>query len=91
MNNIALEVLEEVDLYFRENLPQYTVLKIKKKSYHPDDSHLYMVAAEKQDGTYAVWTCWNSSTRSLNHGHYGLRSEADCERIMEEFYHSGDL
>ena len=91
MNGIALEVLEQVNLYFRENLPRYTVLKVRKKSYHPDDSHLYMVSAKKDDGTYAVWTSWNSRTRSLNHGHYGLWSEADCESIMAEFYYSGNL
>ena len=42
---IELEVMEQVKLYFKENLPKYTVLKIRKKSYHPDDSHLYMVSA----------------------------------------------
>ena len=91
MNGIALEVLEQVNLYFKENLPQYTVLQVKKKSFHPADSHLYMVSAKKKDGTYAVWTCWNDSTRSLNYGHYGLKSESDCESIMADFYHSGNL
>lgn len=91
MNGIALEVLDQVDLYFKENLPQYTALQVRKKSYHTDDPHLYMVSAKKDDGTYAVWTCWNNSTRSLNHGYYGLQSESDCEGIMAEFYHSGNL
>lgn len=63
----------------------------RKKSYHPDDSHLYMVSAKKGDGTYAVWTSWNQKTESLNHGHYGLQSEEACEKIMDEFYHSKDL
>ena len=52
---IGLEIMEQVKLYFKENLPKYTVLKIRRKSYHPDDSHLYMVSAKKDDGTYAVW------------------------------------
>ena len=87
---IGLEVMEQVKLYFKENLPKYTVLKIRKKSYHPDDSHLYMVSAKKDDGTYAVWTSWNQKLKSLNHGHYDLQSEKACEKIMDEFYFSGD-
>ncbi|MCI9058673.1 MAG: hypothetical protein HFH52_02650 [Lachnospiraceae bacterium] len=87
---IALEVMEQVTLYFKEHLPKYTVLKVKKKSYHPDDSHLYMVSAKKDDGTYAVWTSWNQKLKSLNHGHYDLQSEEDCEKVMDEFYYNGD-
>lgn len=85
------EVMEQVTLYLKEHLPGYTVLKVRKKSYHPDDSHLYMVSAKKDDGTYAVWTSWNQKTGSLNHGHYGLQSEEACEKVMDEFYHSKDL
>lgn len=87
---IGLEVMEQVTLYLKENLPKYTVLKIRRKSYHPDDSHLYMVSAKKDDGTYAVWTSWNQKLKSLNHGHYDLQSEKDCEQVMDEFYFSGD-
>ncbi len=54
MKTGLLEVMEQVTIYFKENLPKYTVLKIRKKSYHPDDSHLYMVAAEKDDGHYGL-------------------------------------
>ena len=54
MKTGLLEVMEQVTIYFKENLPKYTVLKIRKKSYHPDDSHLYMAAAKKDDGTYDV-------------------------------------
>ena len=56
---IVLEVMEQVALYFKEHLLKYTILNIRKKSYHPDDSHLYMISAKKDDGTYAVWICWN--------------------------------
>ena len=87
---IELEVMEQVKLYFKENLSKYTVLKIRKKSYHPDDSHLYMVSAKKDDGAYAVWTNWNQKLKSLNHGHYDLQSEEDWEKVMDEFYFSGD-
>ena len=87
---IGLEVMKQVKLYFKENLPKYTVLKIRQKSCHPDDSHLYMVSAKKDDGTYAVWTSWNQKLKSLNHGHYDLQNEKDCEQVMDEFYFSGD-
>lgn len=87
---IELEVMEQVTLYLKENLPKYTVLKVRKKSYHPDDSHLYMVSAKKDNGTYAVWTCWNQKLKSLNHGHYNLQNEEECEKVMDEFYYNGD-
>ena len=54
MKTGVLEAMEQVTIYVKENLPKYTVLKIRKKSYHPDDSHLYMAAAKKDDGTYDV-------------------------------------
>lgn len=61
-------------LYFKENIPRYTVLETRKKSYHPVDSHLYMISAKKDDGTYAVWICWNQRLKSLKYGHYELQS-----------------
>ena len=50
------EVKEHIELYFKENLPQYTVLEIRSKSSHPDDARLFMVSAKKFSGTYAVWS-----------------------------------
>lgn len=38
METRLLEVMEQVTLYLKEHLPGYTVLEIRKKSYHPDDS-----------------------------------------------------
>lgn len=81
--------MEHIKTYFHKNLQEYTILQIRKKSYHPDDSHLYMVSARKKDGSYAIWTCWNETTQSLNHGHYGLQGEQDCEKVFEEYYYSG--
>ena len=82
-----VEVMEDVKAYFNEPLPKYTVLNVRRKSYHPDDSYLYMVSAKKNDDTYAVWTCWNEETKSLNYGHYNLASEEDCRKLMDEFYY----
>lgn len=79
------EAREHVEFYFKENLPQYTVLEIRRKSSHPDDSHLWVVSAKKEDGTYAIWTSWNESTLSLNHGHYNIKSLEDCEKVIKEY------
>lgn len=79
------EVGEHVEFYFKENLPQYTVLEISRKSSHPDDNYLFMVSAKKDDGTYAVWSSWNESTHSLNHGHYNIKSLEDCEKVIKEY------
>ena len=37
-----VEVMEDVKAYFNEHLPKYTVLNVRRKSYHPDDSYLYI-------------------------------------------------
>ena len=87
---IDSEVMEQVEMYFKKHLPGYTALKVREKSYHPDDHHLYMVSAQKDDGTYAVWTCWDQKIQSLDHGHHGLQSEEDCEKVMNDLYYSGD-
>ena len=46
-----------------------------------------MVSAIKEAGSFAVWTAWNESVQSLNFGHYGLDSYADCETLFEEHYY----
>lgn len=85
MENKLAEAKKQVELYFGEHLPKYEVLEVRRKSFHPDDSYLYMVSAKKEDGTYAVWTSWNEETQSLNHGHYNISSAEDCEKIFAEF------
>lgn len=81
------KIVENIKGYFREHLPNYDVVEVRRKSYHQDDAHLFMVAAEKKDGTFAVWTSWNALLQTLNHGHYDLPSLEACETIMDEFYH----
>lgn len=82
------EVKKHVESYFKEHLPQYKVLEIRRKSYHPDDDYLYMVSAKKDDSTFAVWTSWNETMQSLNYGHYDLLSVEDCERLFNKFYYN---
>lgn len=33
-------------------------------------------------GKYAVWTCWNESTQSLNFGHYDLTKETAIDILF---------
>ncbi len=82
MDKKFLEVAEHVADYFKKHLPDYTVLGIAGKSLHPDDAHLYMVVSRKDDGSYGCWDCWNESTQSLNHGHYGIKCLDDCVRLL---------
>lgn len=86
MDRIPEEVTMHIQEYFQKQLSGYEVVKVRKKSWHKDDAHLYMVAAKKNTGSYAVWTSWNESTKSLNYGHYDLPDMEACERIMDEFY-----
>ena len=88
-----VEVINEVEKYFERELPNYEVRKswVVRKSNHPDDSYLYMVAAKKRKGGFrghewTVWTCWNQSTKSLNYGHYDLSEQSVPEIFSEYFY-----
>ena len=83
------QVRMNVEEYFKKHLPGYTVLEIRKKSVFPEDNYLFMVSAIKEDGSFAVWTCWNETSQSLNYGHYNLHSIEDCKKIFEEFYNNG--
>ena len=79
------EVRKHVEQYFKEHLPQYTVIEVRRKSRHPDNYYLYMVSAKKDDGTFSVWTAWNQLTQSLNHGHYDIESLEECEKLEEQY------
>lgn len=84
-NGDIKKATENVEFYFMGHLPDYKVLEVRKKSNHPDDGYLYMVSAQKNDGTFAVWTSWNEAIQSLNCGHYNLQTLDDCEEIFREF------
>ena len=84
------QVRKNVEEYFKKHLPQYAVLEIRKKSVFLEDNYLFMVSAiNEKDGTYAVWTCWNETSQSLNYGHYNLQTLEECEQLFEEFYNNG--
>ena len=90
MNINIKDVVQHIYDYFEEHLPQYTVFEIRRKSYDTDDDYLFMVAAKHQNGTYAVWTYWNESIYSLNHGHYNLPDMKACAEIMSEYQTAHD-
>lgn len=76
---------EHVEAYFKAHLPKFTVLDVRRKSSNPNNNYLFMVLAESDDGTYAVWTCWNEKLQSMNHGHYGLKTLEDCDKVFDEY------
>ena len=81
------EVTLNIEEYFKRHLPAYEAVEVRRKSEYEEDSHLYMVAAKKDTGEYAVWTCWNERLQTLNHGHYGIKDLETCHKIMDDFYH----
>lgn len=86
MNTELSKVVMHIKAYFKSYLPGYSVLEVRRKSFHPDDDYLFMVSAKKNDDdTYAVFTNWNEQTQCLNHGHYNLKSIKDCDVIFAEF------
>ena len=90
MDNNYMEVVQHISEYFKEHLPKYTPLEVRRQSYNTEDHYLYMVAARKDDDSFAIWTSWNESIQSLNCGHYDLPSLEACVQIMTE-YQCGSL
>lgn len=64
MDHNLTKTRKHIRLYFQEHLPQYTLLEIRRKSSHPEDSHLYMAFAKRDDGTYTVWTTWKKKHKA---------------------------
>lgn len=90
MEQVKHEVILNVRKYLKEHLPGYEAVEVRKKSWHEEDAHLFMVAAKKEDGTFAVWTSWNEKLQTLNHGHYDIKDLETCRKIMDEFYYGKD-
>lgn len=89
MNDFTLapiDVMNDVNDYVIHNLPNYTLMFAVNKSNTKDDEHLFMaVCRSKSDGTYAVWTCYNASTMSMNHGHYCITDLKMVYEILKEY------
>lgn len=85
---VSDKVKDNVRKYVAVHLPQYEVYEVYHKSNHDDDNYLYMVEAYHKENcnNYVVWTSWNESTQSLNHGHYDLTKEQVKEVLKENFF-----
>ena len=84
MGSNFIEAVQHVSEYFERYLPQYAIMEVRRQSYYTDDDYLYMVSAKRDDGTFAVWTSWNESIKSLNHGHYGFKTLEECAQFMSD-------
>lgn len=67
-----VNILDMVKKYFTEGNLAYEVVGILPT----ETDYLYKVMGKYMgkvsEDTYAVWTCFNTSTQSMNCGHYGL-------------------
>ena len=98
MYNVSNDVIDNVKSYLATYLPNYEVVKVMRKSAHQADNYLYMVVARhikypqiKRDyggGEYTVWTCWNESTHSLNHGHYDIKTEEEAIEVAKKYFYN---
>jgi hypothetical protein len=90
---IPIDVVDHVCEYFKQELKNYKVLSVYRKSNYPNDSFIYSVLAQHKNGEYACWTIWNESIQSLNHGHMGIPTMENAMRILKENFNdiTGDL
>jgi len=74
------KVYKNVRSYFERELKNYEVILVRQKI---TEDYLYRVIAQnKITGKYAVWTCWNETTQSLNFGHYDLTKETAIDILF---------
>lgn len=75
------KVYKNVRSYFSagHGVENYNLVSVRQKL---TETYIYRVMARhKTTGKYAVWTCWNETTQSLNFGHYNLSLE-DAMNIL---------
>lgn len=87
ITHVSYAVWKNIERYLEENLSRYNLIDVFRKSQHPDDDYLYMVIAKHDNGTWAVWTCWNDKTKTLNNGHYTIEDIMDAYEILVKNYH----
>lgn len=67
-----LKVYKNVRSYFAagHGVENYDLVSVRQEL---TEYYIYRVMAQhKVTGEYAVWTCWNETTQSMNFGHYNL-------------------
>lgn len=72
MDKESLEVVGHIVAYFKEHRPDYTVLGVGRKSFHPDEAHLYVVLSKKDNNSYGFCDCWDEEKKTLRHSRYGI-------------------
>ena len=80
------KIYKNVRSYFSDGhgVENYNLMSVRKKL---TETYIYRVMAQhKTTGKYAVWTCWNETTQSLNFGHYDL----SLDDAMEILYCKGE-
>lgn len=85
VSKVPDNVMDDIMACFKNDIPGFTPLKACRHSNHPEDSYLYSVIAKKDnDGSYACWSTFNGSTKSMNCGHYNLSSENDAIDVIKQ-------
>lgn len=84
MDKKSMEVVGHITAYFEKYLPDYIVLGIGRKSYHPDDAHLYMVLSKKKDGNYGFYDCWDDAKKILHRKRYGIEFLDSFAELLNE-------
>lgn len=83
---VSNEVVDNITDYLKNKMPSCELNYVCRKSNHPEDSYLYSIVAKKND-EYICFTSWNETTKSLNHGHYGLKNrDAALEILKANFF-----
>lgn len=85
--NVSSNVKENVKKYLEKNLPNYELISV---GHIPnEDTFIYRVLAKKKVnkypeymGDFAMWSCWNETTQTLNWGHYDLGEEKATDLFM---------
>ena len=86
--NVPENVRNNVNKYFAEGhgLTNYEPLAVGQHRGNGEASYLYIVLGRQIRGeNFAVWTCWNESTQSLNHGHYDLSEQAAMRLFLDPY------
>ena len=82
-----IDRMQILNKYLNKHLNDYVLSQVTRLSSHPDGDYLYIVKALNTKALkYAVWTSWNTTTHSLNYGHYDLTDE-QAESVIKEFKH----
>nr|DAX14581.1 MAG TPA: Large polyvalent protein associated domain 24 [Bacteriophage sp.] len=76
------QIYKNVRSYFSagHGVENYNLVSVRQKL---TETYIYRVMAQhKITGEYAVWTCWNETTQSLNFGHYDLTKETAIDILF---------